>query len=418
MPEQPALQIRTSQRDQLINRVVGLMDLVFPVSTALLFAGQKIAAAGLLVAWLIARLIMRQRASHGLYGLLLVLALFNAGILVMDRGAQPSDPSDLLLIGLAFAAGLERTVDQWQRSFVQIVVCILPIGLTGLLWKPTQTLLQFPDINVNRLSFLLGILTVLAWGLNKLSRTTTGRVGWLAVTSSCVPLALLTGSRAALAAPALAILLTELGLGLHRLIGRGVNWKRHWRTTAAMALVIALAVAGTAGLWYRNDQEGRINQLSDAMRFPTSLCWASAPFNHGNPLLGLGYNREVRRHCDGRALEVLASAKRMKGLPHAHNVPAQILGETGLIGLSGLILGCFGIARQVARNLRPTATIQASQCAALTTSIGLPLCAYFVLTGMTTSFEIYLPLNQVLIGYSLAALFTTQSSSSQETNSP
>lgn len=168
---------------------------------------------------------------------------------------------------------------------------------------------------------------------------------------------------------------------------------------AGLSLILLGTIAiGSLQAWYGTSHDGKTNQLSDAMRFPTAKCWATAPFHAGKELLGLGYNQKVRKRCDGDTIPVLRQAGRPEGLPHAHNAAAQILAETGLAGLTALIAAVAWSLRATLRGLTP------GRDQPLVRELILPLMVYFLLTGMTTSFQIYLVLNQILIGYSLAAL--------------
>lgn len=382
------------------------LDWILPISTALLLIDRQVWAYGLIYAWLLVRLLLQSRSQSPLIWLLIGLALVNAGTIILDRGGEPSDPSDLLLIVLAFSAGLDRPEASWQRSFAQIGACFAPITVMAIS-KPAEQLLKFPAINVNRMSFLIGLLVLLAWGLSRMARNLRERWAWGAVAGLGIPLALATGSRAALVAPVLALVLAWL---IRKLWGLGVTG----RAVAASALkaglagLLLLAIGlGSIHLWYGLSRDARTNQLSDAMRFPTALCWANAPFRKEQPLLGLGFNERVRRHCDGDNLDVMRAGDRPEGLPHAHNVIAQTLAETGIAGLVALAGFSAWVIRKLAQAL------QQGEGLSLIREAMLPVVLYYALTGMTTSFHIFLPLNQVLIGYGLAALTGKQGTASK-----
>lgn len=401
----PTMPSQTPQQVQPIDRIESGLDATFAISTALLLLDLKVWACALLTAWLVARLVLQQAIRGGLNRLLLVLALLNAGTWIMERGAKPSDPSDLLVILLAFAAGIHRPLENWQRSFRMLAFCLIPIGLAGL-FHHTGQLLQFPGINVNRMSFLLGLLSVLTWGLFRISPRKGERIAWLAATGGCIPLAVMTQSRAALAAPVLAILLSELSLTLHKQWQYNKTLKTKALSLAASLGIVTAVAVTCVRIWYANGEQAQENQLSDSLRFPTAICWAAAPFKHGNPVLGLGHNSAVRKHCDD--LPIIRQAKTQEGgLPHAHNVPAQILGETGLAGLAGLSIACVWLARRIIGDLRISLGRNPTGSHRITRVIILPLSIYLLLTGMTTSFEIFLLLNQMLIGYLLASITMT-----------
>ena len=365
------------------------LDLAFPLATALLCLDQSRWAYGVLGLWLLLRLARQALKEHWAW-LLVGLFLVNAGIILNDKGMQPSDPTDLMVIALAFAAGLHRSTRQWRTSFAWISSSLIPLGIYSMLINGPD-LLKFPGFNVNRLSFLLGILMITAWGLGRSSPDKRSSVGWLCMASLTLPLAVMSGSRAALAAPLLSLLLAAILR--HCSKGRSLV-----KALLGLGLIAGLSL-GSLQLWYRYAPDAAINRLSDGMRFPTALCWAKAPLKQGKALFGLGYNQKVRSHCDGDHLPIVRAAGKPEGLPHAHNVGAQLMAETGLAGLTALVGTCFWVGQRLRQRL-----IAAPSGDTLVLSTLLPLSVYLLLMAMTTSYEIYLMLNQVLIGFTLAAL--------------
>ncbi len=82
-----------------------------------------------------------------------------------------------------------------------------------------------------------------------------------------------------------------------------------------------------------------------------------------------------------------------KGLQHAHNFYAQIFAETGLSGLLvavGMTIAGFRAAWR--------------QHLAKTMVVSLPLLIYITLMALGLTFWQVMMINQVLVGYSLAAL--------------
>jgi O-antigen ligase len=201
----------------------------------------------------------------------------------------------------------------------------------------------------------------------------------------------MSGSRAALAAPLLSLLLAAILQ--HYSKGRSLI-----QALLSLGLIAGL-ILGSLQLWYRYSPDAAINRLSDGMRFPTALCWAKAPIQQGKALFGLGYNQKVRSHCDGDHLPIVRAAGRPEGLPHAHNVGAQLMAETGLAGLTALVGTCLWAGQRLRQRL-----IAAPCGDPIVLNTLLPLGLYLLLMAMSTSYEIYLMLNQVLIGFTLAAL--------------
>ena len=401
---------------QVLEKLDAWIDLCIPAATALLLLGLPSLAYGALGLWLVSRLIL-QSAEQPLYLVFLGLALSNMGAMVLERGNKPSDASDLIIIALSFAAGSQRPSNRVITSISQISLCLLPIAVAACLTKPGQ-LLQFPDVNVNRLSFLLGLLVTAIWGLADFSAPGLKRWAWMGWASMALPLILMSGSRAPMILPI-------LGIAISKVISQ--KQTRHpaaresvqplWKRTAATATGLLILSAGATQAWYHYSADAGINRVSDTWRTNTALCWIKQPFKEGEPLLGLGYANKVRKHCDSAKLPAMqkaiedssltteqrAVAQRAaaKGLPHAHNSYAQIVAETGLIGLSAVLLPAVWIARTVQRSRQKPAAEQTSRDR-LILRVALPIGLYLAITGATTSFHIYLPLNQVLIGYLLA----------------
>jgi len=381
--------IVVARLDSSLSQIDPWLDLAFPLATALLCLDQSRWAYGVLGLWLLLRLTRHALKEHWAW-LLVGLFLVNAGIILNDKGMQPSDPTDLMVIALAFAAGLHRSTQQWRTSFAWISSSLIPLGVYSLFLNGPE-LLKFPGFNVNRLSFLLGVLMITAWGLGRSSSEQRSTIGWLGMASLALPLAVMSGSRAALAAPLLSLLLAAI---LQHCSKAGSLTK----ALLGLALVAGLSL-GSLQLWYRYSPDAAINRLSDGMRFPTALCWAKAPIQQGKALFGLGYNQKVRSHCDGDHLPIMRAAGRPEGLPHAHNVGAQLMAETGLAGLTALVGTCLWAGQRLRQRL-----IAAPCGDPIVLNTLLPLGLYLLLMAMSTSYEIYLMLNQVLIGFTLAAL--------------
>jgi len=373
------------------------LDIVFPAATSLVLLNQATTANIILFIWICCRLTLFAHKQTPQNWVLLGLALVFCSTIVLDRGSQPSDLSDLLVIGLAFAAGLQRTQQQWQQSTALISTCLIPAVLTAL-HQGTGQLLQFPGFNVNRFSFFLGLIIISCYAT---CRWSASRLGLACLAAASIPLCLLTGSRAALAAPAISL---AGAWAICRFQDHSSARKKKTKgiTFAALALA-ALTLTGltTSYFWYSTGRQSTENTVNDIKRFETAACWFNAPFKKGKPFSGLGLNEKVRSRCNGDHIPYMKKTDHNKGLPHAHNIFGQIMGETGLPGLTGL-LGTMAFAiHAIRKQLKPKA---AKKHAIRSIHLTLPLCIYLGATGMTTSFYIYLMLNQVLTGYLLGAL--------------
>jgi hypothetical protein len=395
----PRLHWRLSERSQdLIAHLDRWADLAFPIATALLLIGQLSAANTLLFLWLLGRLTLFSEHKQPHNWILASLAMVNFGTIVFDQGGKPSDPSDLLLIALAFAAGLNRPLKNWIRSARLITLCLAPIALKAITAAGTDTLLEFPDINVNRLSFLLGLLSISGYACFRWGQTRSSRLGWASLTLLILPLGFLTGSRAALAAPILSIGLTWLMCSFQIITKPR---RRPKRPGISIGLVLAAIAATSLGLprfWYSNPETSSENIVSDKMRLATATCWIKAPIERGKAWEGLGFNK-TRRHCDADNIPYLRRVRHEKGLPHAHNIFSQITAETGIPGLAALLGFILWAGQSLFSQLK---RFQGNKYGIV--ALSLPLFIYLGLTGMTTSFYVYLMLNQVLIGYLLGSL--------------
>jgi O-antigen ligase len=86
-----------------------------------------------------------------------------------------------------------------------------------------------------------------------------------------------------------------------------------------------------------------------------------------------------------------------KGLPHAHNVASQAMGEMGIPGLAVVAGTTIWAIRIAVKQLTDKHDISM-------THLTVTTLVYLVITGATTSHYIYLMINQTLIGYLLSGL--------------
>ncbi|MFO7629232.1 MAG: O-antigen ligase family protein [Prochlorococcaceae cyanobacterium] len=376
------------------------IDLIFPLATTCLSFDNRQAAYSLLTLWIACRLALNCR-SERLNWILLGLLLVNAGTIALDRDLQPSSPSDLLIIALAFAAGLNRSAQQWKRSLQLISLSALPLLALLIIHPPNAPdVLQLPGFNVNRLAFLTGILLISGWSMARAGAFTAMRLGGLSIVLACLAIAILTKSRAAVIAPILAIILSYIVESLLIRKPSAAKRRRAWLAMAATGLI----ALGSAYQWYGRGSLSHEDLTSDGMRLPTALCWANQAFQNPTAMAyGWGFNQRVRSRCDGDNIPILlqVSPPRPKGLPHAHNLYAQVLGETGLSGFLAVLAATLWAGKKLLSRPRTEIKIPSES---LLCSYLAPLSTYLLLNTLFTSFHIYLMPSQILIGYSLAAL--------------
>jgi hypothetical protein len=364
-------------------RVEPWLDAVFPIATALFCLRQFLLAHSLLTVYLLVRLLIQRNAMPWRW-ILISLLIVNAGLIIQDRDIRPSGSSDYLIIALSCAAGLQKSEQQWRRSLIWMGSCILPL-LAFSLQAGDQMLeasSSFMGFNINKLGFLAGLLTVIAYGLLRQAHTPLARACASLLIAAGIGEALLSQSRAAVAVPLVAISIDQLT-------------RLRWTPLRSLVTALACLLIGSAAVhsWYGGfGIQG--NTLSDLNRFATIRCWlASTTYSRQGLLFGLGYGKPAQRFCGPETIPSLKAMDKAKGLIHAHNFYAQIFAETGLAGLV-LSLGLTAVAVRRAWRLRGTGQ----------RPVAFPLIVYLVLMALGITFWQVLMLNQVLIGYSLALL--------------
>jgi O-antigen ligase len=232
----------------------------------------------------------------------------------------------------------------------------------------------------------------------------------------------MSGSRSPLILPAVAIVIAKLITNNYSTLATSRQSQPAWPRLLAASVVIIAITLGSTQLWYRYSSEAAINRVSDTWRINTAWCWAKQPVLQGQPWLGLGHSNKIRNKCNSDRLPAMGTAVEnssltkeqkdvarraaKKGLPHAHNTYVQIFAETGLLGLSAIMMLMSWGARKVQR-LRLRGPALKTSANRLILKASLPIAAYLSMTAATTSFHIYLPLNQILVGYLLASFSAT-----------
>jgi O-antigen ligase len=320
---------------------------------------------------------------------LISLLIVNAGLIIEDRDLRPGSASDYLIVALSFAAGMHRTREQWNRALAWMASCIVP--LLALSLHAGSDMIQgnssFTGFNINKLGFLAGLLTVIAYGWLRQLHSPWGRAVAFAAIAMGISEALISQSRAALAVPILAI-------AVDILVSR--RWTMYQYLIAGV-LCMTLA-SGAVYSWYFQQASTNVssyeNKLSDLNRAKTIECWLRSTTQSKRGLwLGLGYGKPSQEHCGPDEIPSLRKMEKVKGLQHAHNFYAQIFAETGLSGLLvavGMTIAGFRAAWR--------------QHLAKTMVVSLPVLFYITLMALGLTFWQVMMINQVLVGFSLAAL--------------
>ena len=364
------------------------LDAIFPIATALICAKQRLAGYSLLAIYLGLRLLQRSDQEPWRW-ILVSLLVANAGLIVQDQDLKPGGASDYLIVALGFAAGFQRTRSQWGNALGWIASCAVPLLAFSIAAGDNliQGTASFAGFNINKLGFLAGLLSVSAYGWFLQAQAPKTRILAMLLMILGISEAILTESRAAIVVPCIAIAAERVAS--HRWTIR--------RALMMTALVLAIA-SGTIYNWYLKSETNYSlatdYRLGEINRVETIQCWMRSTSQSSRSLwLGLGYGKPAQEWCGPEAIPSLRKMQKSQGLQHAHNFYAQIFAEAGLSGLIlsiGLTCAGFGKAWQLHTNrMLPLA---------------LPLLIYLILMALGITFWQVMMINQVLVGYSLAAL--------------
>ena len=363
------------------------LDAVFPLATALICARQRIAGYSLLVMYLLLRLLQRSDREPWRWILFSLLAI-NAGLIIQDQDIKPGGPSDYLIIAISFTAGYQRTRQQWKTSLAWISSCAIPLLVFSL--KAGDAMIEgnssFAGFNINKIGFLAGFLSVLSYGLLRQADDKPTRACALTFLVSALWAAILTESRSAIAIPLVIICIDRLMF---------IRW-----TPKKLALTLFISILvflATTYSWYGEHSKSG-NYIGDLNRIETIKCWATTPFTSSNYsiLFGDGFSNSAKEACGPDRIPSLAAMGKSKGLAHAHNIYAQLISEAGLLGLA---LASAATIKCLSRGYR--------LCAEPSLSFTFLLSAYIFLMGLGITYWQVMMINQVLVGYSLAALTAT-----------
>ena len=370
------------------------VDLLIPLSLlGLLFerSGNPDAMVLLLFAWCFIKF-WRHCPAQPLY--IVLIGILSTILSTVIDPISISEPSDLILVLLAFAAGFRQTSAQWRISiWILLFTVLLSLPLLDLSrlngnlevipWQSVrdalpQEAVRIRQITINRSGYLFGVFSILAYGLCRSEKNILASMVAAAVGMASYLLAFATGSRAAFFFPLVAILLGEL------------LWKkRFWAAKFSRSLtvfVLSLAVVFNLAL-YLPFSVFSTGDVSDKGRAEVAQCFVGKAFEGFPTLLtGQGYDR-VSQYCASKVF--LPGAE--KGIPHAHNLFIQVLTDHGLISFLFLIGALGSTLNRFFLGL--------SSESGLLCMTGL-VCALFVLaSSLVESTLLKTSLQQVVTGY-------------------
>ena len=248
---------------------------------------------------------------------------------------------------------------------------------------------SFTGFNINRIGFLSGLLTIYAYGLLSITKKLKPRAASTALIAAGLTESLLSQSRAAIAVPVIAIGIDIISL---------IPWTPRRVTAACLATLTPILI--TMHSWYGTDSRADTKN-ADFNRIATIQCWIGTTAKSADQLiLGLGYGKKAKNNCGPQQIKSLKG--RDTPLSHSHNLFVQLFSETGVVGLL-LGAGLTCTAFRTAWNSRCLAN------PAMTRS----LVIYLLVMAMGSTWHTML-LNQVLVGFSLAALSAKASDLSAE----
>ena len=339
-------------------------------------------------------------------------ALIGVLVVILSAVIHPisgSAPTDLLLVLLAFAAGLQQTKDQWRIGLWLVLataIFSLPFvefsrfngNLDAIPWTALrealpQEAIRIQKITINRSAYLYGLFALIGYGLWRTERRFWPSV--LAAVLGCLSfvLAFGTGSRAALFFPLATVVVTEL-CWRHR------QWvAKRARPLAASLLLFSLLFNLTL---YWPSSSVVTGDPADVGRANIAQCFVGQALSSlPNLVTGQAYDR-VSEHCAARVF----LPGRSKGIPHAHNVFLHALADQGLVTL---LLMVIALAVTLQRLLIGLVGDAGPLCF---TGLG---CALFILaSSLVESTLLKTSLQQVVSGYLLAIAWVVSPAPTQE----
>ncbi len=345
-----------------------------------------------------------------LYGVLIGVLLVSLSALF--HPLTVSAPTDLVLVLLACAAGLQQTPRQWRIAFwclLAIVLVCLPFlewgrfnGNLDLIpfaqlreWLPPEAI-RIQRITISRSAYLFGLFSLIGYSLWRFERRILLR--WLAAALGTLSfvLAFATGSRAAFGYPLLAVLLTE------------VVWRqrdvvmRHARSFAAALLVGGLCF--NVLLYWPSGPIAK-GDASDVGRAEIARCFIAESARSWQSFLGgQGYDR-----VSDRCVKQVFLPDPPRGIPHAHNAFLQVLADQGVVAFLLMIWALWMGFTRLFSSL--------SRAAPALSFVGLSCWLFMLAAALVESTLMKTVLQQVMTGYLLAIPWWMASASSSSVSS-
>jgi len=334
-------------------------------------------------------------AKTPLYGVLIGVLLVSLSALF--HPLTVSAPTDLVLVLLACAAGLQQTPRQWRIAFwclLAIILVCLPFvewdrfnGNLALIpwaqlrdWLP-QEAIRIQRITINRSAYLFGLFSLIGYSLWRFERRILWR--WLAAIPGALSfvMALATGSRAAFAYPILAVLLTEIVWRYRSLV------VRHARSFATVLLVGGLCF--NVLLYWPAGPIAKADP-SDVGRAEVARCFIAESTRSLQGFLGgQGYDR-----ISDRCAEKVFLPDYTVGIPHAHNAFLQVLADQGVIACSLMVWALWlGFTRLFS---------SLGSAAPVLSFVGLSCWLFMLAAALVESTLLKTVLQQMVSGYLLA----------------
>lgn len=376
---------------------------------------------GLILIWMAACLIRGIRPNRKdsanstlstAYAIALGILLFQTRTVM--EGVNEEGISQFLLIAGGIAACSALHPGQWKRLLQWLSLASAGVALlllSHISGEPEWMVTVYRDVfreglggNINKLGLALTYLTMLSWACTRISRHPLGRLLGAAGLALGYATCWQNGSRMAVLAPVLGIL---LGWTLAH-----TSTFRAFPRKQKLIAIAGLGIAVLSSIWLlaiRPLVQSGEGFWSDIGRINIAKCWISSLFTGHNRLIyGTGHSSDfIRHYCTLDKIFPWGNA--VPSFGYAHNTFAQILGLYGLLGLSALaILASIYIRAFRLNYLREQRILRSSPRMAswtevtLATLIAMLICAFAetsyhgdpvlqVLSGILVSF----PLNPV-----------------------